>query len=760
MDEFLPILGNGENYINPDKPRNGPPVDKKNIPSYEEARGKLLADINEIKQKIDTIDYQYRVNEVILNLKIATGYTAKSFHPSALIRHAGAIEVGSKKWTTKTVDKKNKVKELIGKQIFLRMSDESLSYFESQLHQKESILPKGFIEDVRLTEDFFIGDNTDLLKVFGDDWDSGRVELVLHPFGDLEDEVIGKFESLYAKNGGKPENIKWRSYYPGPLFASLHVNRELLNSVLYFNPIRTAHPLRFKGMPQPTQGLTNIPMPHYPNDGYNSSITVGMFDGGVDDRNPYFKNFVTAHDAVGSFEDTEYMKHGNAVAGALLYGDLKDINSSVLPTPHVKVESFRVFPLTDQTDPDMYEVIDAIEEYVPKRDDIKVFNLSIGPEGAIEDDSISRFTYVIDKLSGNGERLFVVAVGNDGDHPDELERRIQAPSDTINNLSVGAFTFNSSSAKIRAPYSSIGVGREGCKVKPDIVAFGGCDVNPFHLVGYDGKNRMFDKGTSFAAPLVAAKAAEIVGRSGVVSPLVARALIINSANHPKKKYDKYLGYGVIPNTVEEILGCSKNKITVLYKQKMLPKQFSKLEIPVVKDLDYNGKVEIRWTIAISTTPNGINTENYTTNCIEEVFYPNINTYVFRSPNKKNTKKLNYLTNKEKIQELVDLGWSAGTYPWTKSGNKYENEEQRKANFKWDSVVKRDVSLSYGELDSPYLVLHGMDRNVNNPGDFFNYAIVATIHYVDYKGDAYTKTLNSFNKLHSISVKARNEILVR
>ncbi|TYS51100.1 S8 family peptidase [Bacillus infantis] len=759
MDEFLPILGNGENYINPDNPRQGPPVNKKNIPTYEEARSKLLANIGEIKGNIESIDNQYRVKEVILNLKMATGFTAKSYHPSSLIRHAGAIEVGSKKWTKKTVDKKNQVKELIGKEIFLRMSDESLSYFESQLQQKESILPKGFIEDIRLTEEFFFPNNTNLFSIFGDKWDSGRIELVLHPFEDLEDEVIYKFETLYAKNGGNPEKIKWRSYYPGPLFASLYVNRGILNNVLNFNPIRTAHPLRAKTMPIPTRGLTNIPMPKYPQGGYNSAITVGMFDGGVDDRNPYFKDFVIAHDATASYEDTEFMKHGNAVAGALLYGDLRNISTPALPTPAVKVESFRVFPLTDPTDPDLYEVIDAIEAFVPKRDDIKVFNLSIGPEGAIEDDNISRFTYAIDKLSENGERLFVVAVGNDGDHPLDEERRIQAPADTINNLSVGSFTYDPASKIIRAPYSSIGIGREGCKVKPDVVAFGGCDDNLFHLVGYDGINKFFERGTSFAAPLVAAKAAEIVGRCSVASPLVARALIINSANHPNKKYDKYLGYGVIPETVEEIIGCEKNKITVLYKQKMLPKQYSKLEIPIVKGLDYDGKVNIRWTIVIATKPNGIHTEDYTTNCIEDIFYPNINTYIFKSPEKK-TKKLNYLKDKEQIEELMNLGWKPGRYPSSKSGNKYENEEQRKANFKWDSVVKRDVSLKYEELDSPYLVLHAMDRNVAIPGDFFNYAIVATIDYVDYQGDAYTRTLDNFNKLNAISVKARNEVLVR
>jgi Subtilisin-like serine proteases len=756
MDNFLPILGNGENYITPDSPRSGPPI-KKNLPTFEEVRENFLTDIKEIKNNIKAVDKSLRASEVILNMKMAPGYTAKSFHPNTLIRHAGAIDVGSKKWTGQSDTAK---KEIVGKQIFLRMSEESLNYFQNQLHQKESQLPKGFKEEARLIQSFYFNDNSELIKKFGENWSSGRIEVVLHPFGDLEDEVFVKVKDLYSSLGGVSEKIKIRSYSPGPTFLSMLVDRENLEKILFFNPIRTAHPLKLKGLPDFSRSLSGMKLPNLSKDVKPSSIIVGMFDGGVDDKNLYFQNYVKNHDAVQSFEDTEFMKHGNAVAGGLLYGNLQKYRSSqTLPDPVVSVESFRIFPLSDPTDQDLFEVIDAIEEYVPKRDDIKVFNLSIGPEGAIDDDSISRFTYVIDKLASKGDRLFVVAVGNDGDHPDELERRIQAPSDSVNNLSVGAYTFDASNSVIRAPYSSIGIGREGCKVKPDIVEFGGCEQYPFHLVGWDGQHRIFDAGTSFAAPVVASKAAEIIGRCSAASPLVARALLINSSNHPEDKYDRYLGYGVLPDSTDDILGCTNNKVTVLYKQQMLPKQFSKLQIPVVNGLKYKGRVRIRWTIAIATMPNGVHTEDYTTNCIEDIFYPNANKYLFTSPSGKTTRK-DIKKDKSEVEELIRQGWTTGKFPITKSGTQYLNEQSRRANFKWDSVVKRDVDIKYSDIDSPYLVLHAMDRNVQNNNDFFYFAIAVTIHYEDYKDDAYEATLKEFNKLQKLQVKARNELLIR
>ena len=88
-------------------------------------------------------------------------------------------------------------------------------------------------------------------------------------------------------------------------------------------------------------------------------------------------------------------------------------------------------------DYDLYEIIDIIEKVVPKNKDIKIYNISFGPPGPILDDSISRFTYALDKLAYEEDVLFVVAVGNDGEN---ILNRIQAPADLVNGLGIGAYT--------------------------------------------------------------------------------------------------------------------------------------------------------------------------------------------------------------------------------------------------------------------------------------------------------------------------------
>lgn len=59
--------------------------------------------------------------------------------------------------------------------------------------------------------------------------------------------------------------------------------------------------------------------------------------------------------------------------------------------------------------------------------------------------------------------------------------------------------------KARAPYSCVGPGREGAKIKPDLLEYGG-DINkPFVVVASSGNALGASAGTSFASPLLVHK---------------------------------------------------------------------------------------------------------------------------------------------------------------------------------------------------------------------------------------------------------------
>ena len=161
-----------------------------------------------------------------------------------------------------------------------------------------------------------------------------------------------------------------------------------------------------------------------------------MFDGGVDETNPFLQEYVIHSDELSGAPLADGIRHGTAVAGILLHGPLNDkAPGKPVDPPKIAVRSFRVLPTSD--DVDLHDVVDVIERVVPANDALQIYNLSLGPRGPVQDDIVSRFTEVTDRLSFEYEKLFVVAVGNDGDLPDELSR-IQAPADGVNHLAVGA----------------------------------------------------------------------------------------------------------------------------------------------------------------------------------------------------------------------------------------------------------------------------------------------------------------------------------
>ena len=250
--------------------------------------------------------------------------------------------------------------------------------------------------------------------------------------------------------------------------------------------------------------------------------------------------------------------------------------------------SIRTLPLSNPSDLDLYEAIDIIEAAVPARTDIKVFNISFGPKGQILDDTISRFTHALDLLAVTHKITFCVAVGNDGDIP---ENRIQSPSDAVHSLGIGAYTVRGGK-QLRAPYSCKGPGREGAKIKPDVVAFGGCTISPIHLISTISGKKALAHGTSFASPIAGSLCALAHGLYDRATALLTRCLITHTATHPSGDPDHDFGHGCIAANVDDVLRAPNNAVTVAYQGQLSPKSFYKLVIPLPEKIELPGNVEI------------------------------------------------------------------------------------------------------------------------------------------------------------------------
>lgn len=75
-------------------------------------------------------------------------------------------------------------------------------------------------------------------------------------------------------------------------------------------------------------------------------------------------------------------------------------------------------------------------------------------------------------------------------------------------------------------------------------------------------------------------------------------------------------------------------------------------------------------------------------------------------------------------------------------------------------MKKWKTFRYNSIDSPYLVLHSMDRGLPENYDFIDYAIVISVEYVNYGENAYEETIKNYPKLETARLKSMNEVFVR
>lgn len=752
-----PILYNGQTYVKSVIKSSGF-GEKLMRFSYEEARDFLLRDITETKNSLRNMPSSQRLpNEVVVGIVMQPEFSAKSYYPDSLFdlgsEKFGLKEIGSRIFKNESNDKN---RAPASKMFFVRATEESLTKFENQLN-KSSNLTKNFQNDIRKISTINILEGSEQILGFPSEWENGKIEAVLHPFDVDKQRAINHFIEKIVSAGVNRNEIKHKTYSSGITFVSFDANKDILQVVNGYNPLRTVHPLKMREFSAFYRGTT---MPNGPQPSVfkmKSPIVVGVIDGGIDVKNPYVQNYIESEFSVSGAPLPDYVEHGTQVTGAVLFGALNQYgNSDIIPEPKISAKNFGVLS-SESLDPDLYDAIDAIEKIVPSHKNIKVYNLSIGPRGPILDDSISRFTYSCDLLSRTHDVLFCVAVGNDGDLPGY--DRIQSPADSVNSLSVGSYT-TSKGQKIRAPYSSIGPGREGCKMKPDVLAFGGCDQHPIHLVASEIGKKVWSMGTSFASPIVAGIAGRLIGESSnVVDPLIAKALIIHATSTDKiHTYEN--GHGFIPDDYETIASCADKSYTLIYQGEIESGKYAEYLIPWENSIK-DGSVTFKWTVAVLTDVDELSSDDYTSNTVEVTFYPHQSKYLFRNMTKqlldgqkKESEVVDVITNPDRANYLAANGWVQSTFPKTDSPtSQYKTESELRANLKWDSLDTRSMTKKANGVSSPIFHIHALGRGSRSVDKKVKFALVLTVTAPKAKIDLYSRILNVYNALIPIRLKS-------
>lgn len=601
---------------------------------------------------------------------------------------------------------------------------------------------------------------------FSDSWEEGTVEVVIHPLGEDYSKVVDGFFDVVKI---KKSDAVVRTYDDGLTFVCMHMDRESMALAQKYNPLRSIKPMRDDWEEQIRVSSMVAPAPKLPDTIMKSSIKVGVFDGGVQSGTKLLDPYVDNYDMVKAEPTEASLDHGANVCGAVLYGMglAGKMETDIVDNPVVSVESFRVFPAAKTDNPEadyqMYTTIDIIEKVVTERPDIKVYNLSFGPRGAIIDDEINRFTYVCDRLTyaideGEINPLFCIAAGNDGTL-DSPFNRVQSPADMVNGLAVGAYTLSPLNDKYRAPYSCVGPGREGAKIKPDILEFGGYTDRPF-ITTKSGNQVMGTAGTSLAAPVVAGKIGRLMAASDQIVPHLGRALLIHSAESEGLEGTVENGFGFCLDGVEDILNCSDNKVTILYEGEITSSATVKLPIFAPGISEIHGNADIKWTICTVVNPNINDPDAYTNNCIEDTFYPNDMRFPFRKGTTE--KKLNLLKDADIVvaRELIKEGYIKSELPVSKPAKKHFAEaDLRNSDFKWDTIIRKDVRMRCSSLLNPFISLHAIGRD-EYEHEKIKYFVVITIDIPNFKGSLYDQILQTYDNLLPIQIQNVNRIMTK
>lgn len=308
---------------------------------------------------------------------------------------------------------------------------------------------------------------------------------------------------------------------------------------------------------------------------------IGIIDSGINDH-PLIEDIIVGSLAIpATMETADGNGHGTFVGGIATFGDLRGqlagpglVRQARLCSAKVLDETGR-FPNLRLVPKLMREAITGLHEQFGCR----IFVISLGDRTkVVEGGKVGPWAQVLDELVRELDVVIVVAAGNRqprkglrieeavSEYPDyllEADNRLCEPAGGMNIVTVGSLAHGNGlstraerNVGIRpiaelfepSPFSRAGPGAGGA-IKPDFADVGGTliyDGPSNRLQGGEARpeagilslhhrpvDRIFASrsGTSFAAPLVAFKAAQILGRFPDASANLVRALLASSAEH-------------------------------------------------------------------------------------------------------------------------------------------------------------------------------------------------------------------------------------
>lgn len=652
-------------------------------------------------------------DEAVISVTLHPSYLAKSYHPASLLREAGLRQVGSRERKVAPrvrIGRQKEVEKVVAPELFVAGTRSAIARFADTplnlLNSAASQYDFRKIEEVRVL-------SPDRVKIPEDARGMMPLEAVLHAAAsnDAGRSILKAFEN-WLLQFGIGDGLRHRQQVGGLSFLGIRADVELASDLAKFTflrLIRRMPKLALRDASLRTMELgsfisvpRNLPLPA------SQHVSVAVFDGGLPAAHP-FGAAVNAYDAPGVGHPWEEgLVHGTQVTSALLFGPLEE--GVTPPNPFAAVDHWRV--LDNQGDDfELMETLDRVMDVLDQHE-YDFVNLSIGPDEAMLDDEVHVWTSRLDEYSATGRSLIICAAGNNGemDSASGLSR-VQPSADGVNVLGVGASTCFSDDWQ-RAQYSAVGPGRSPGLVKPDILAFGGCDDRPYFAISETGKAEGV-QGTSFAAPSVARMATGLKAMFGdQLSQFAIKALLIHHAE-PQDHSQLDVGWGRLPTSLSSLTDCPDHSSTVVYQGLLEPARYRRFPLPY-PDGGFTGRVSIRATFVTATTVDPEDSINYTRTGVGITFRPKT-------------------TGHPGFYETADGPRERSVHQsksFFGSSLMFQTEQELRDDAnRWESVVRNQHRFNATTLDAPVFDIEHLTRAHGQAAvrsDAVHYALIVTI----------------------------------
>lgn len=707
------LIGFGERLVQPIEIKSG--GGPKIYPySFDQAKHRLTSQWQATESGIKALpELACPKNQTVISLTLHPAFLAKSYYPSNLLRDLDLQPVGSRARhiIPEKTTKKSKGGAEPAPEIFVAGRRDALSEFVKNIpHWQPSSATK---DDFRKIENVGELDLSRLKTIEGDDTEV-PLEIVLHANKNRSNTYVLEGFEAFINDLGLKINFDQRLHAGGLCFLPMYAPRELLEELTRFSFIRVVRRMPRLSLNEDILRSATIPgsfRAHLPKEpALNKDVRVAIFDGGLPEDDKYLSDWSKRLEAPGvGPHDSYFQAHGLGVTSALLFGPLQA--RSKASVPYTNVDHWRV--LDKDLPNDDFELITVLQRIINvlRQREYDFVNLSIGPDLPIEDDEVHVWTATLDEYLAETNVLLTTACGNSGeDNWESGNARIQPSADAVNGLGIGAADTREKKWS-RASYSSIGPGRSPGFVKPDLLAFGGSEKDPFWLLDANNPGRTIGKkGTSYAAPFALRSGTAIKAHFGrQLSATAIKALMLHhsiQSTHPTRE----VGWGRIPLDLDELVVCREGEATIVYQGTLEPSQWMRFPIPIPSD-GFSFRSTIKATFCFFTAVDPEDSLNYTRAGLSIHFRPS----TFGHPGY-------YPDGKPRS--------SHPTKSFFRSADYYQTEaECRRDAYKWEATLKDQRNFNAGTLNQPVFDVEHQARQHGQPTarrTDIPYALILTI----------------------------------